>query len=569
MVAALQDQKIHRRNNRDKSGEIRSSLPGNGFRKKNRFLTFLFSLTIMLLLVSSIVFSLATLDSNHKSVPPKEAALNEAALSDLLDPGNAHSANPATDLNSGRTGNLSDNIIEEHSGQNRDLSSDAVLITRNEVPPVHIVKPGNTIYEISRKYHVSLYELILYNKIHDPARLQVNDKIYIPQGNEKLPDFTHPVEIKKGSNLPQAIEIEANVHSGHVPLTVNFRMKAGLAKDSLIYIWDFGNDKFAFTREGSTTYTKVGDYRVFLMVSDQENNEVISNKLTIRVNPPRISTAKITRTSNTDYYYLTAGQNDVLDFRDYLDLESGKTLFGIEGTKIEQTKPLLIQTEPDKFLTVNAGYALVRISNGDRTFKANLFVSPFPSRNSFEPPYDWYKTQFKTGFNGNCGPACVAMAIHWAKADNVSVKQIRDEIGMPIKSGAIGFNHMFGPFRTHKTNAFYSNITSKEDFFRIVDRGNIAIFVYHTGKISKTAGNKTTDFVGRYYPDTTGHYSIIKGYTLDKRYFIVYDPIPGDWRENTVRYSDGESMLGRNRYYLVDELMSSLRDSQVVEVSRG
>ena len=72
---------------------------------------------------------------------------------------------------------------------------------------------------------------------------------------------------------------------------------------------------------------------------------------------------------------------------------------------------------------------------------------------------------------------------------------------------------------------------------------------------------------GQYYIDSGGHYLMIKGYSLDKRYFVVYDPIPSDWVANSKRYADGMSMYGRNRYYDVDELFTSLRAPQVLEIA--
>jgi hypothetical protein len=61
---------------------------------------------------------------------------------------------------------------------------------------------------------------------------------------------------------------------------------------------------------------------------------------------------------------------------------------------------------------------------------------------------------------------------------------------------------------------------------------------------------------------------IVKGYSLDGKYFVVYDPIPSDWTSNRQRYRDGSSMLGRNRYYPASQLIRSLKESRVLEVMR-
>jgi hypothetical protein len=73
---------------------------------------------------------------------------------------------------------------------------------------------------------------------------------------------------------------------------------------------------------------------------------------------------------------------------------------------------------------------------------------------------------------------------------------------------------------------------------------------------------------GRYYYDAVGHYLVIKGYSTDKQYFVVYDAIPSDWGSNSFRYADGISMIGRNRYYEAKELFDSLRRLDIIEVMR-
>jgi hypothetical protein len=186
-------------------------------------------------------------------------------------------------------------------------------------------------------------------------------------------------------------------------------------------------------------------------------------------------------------------------------------------------------------------------------------VSPFPSKHSFEPEYDWYKTQFATGINGNCGPACVAMAIYWAKGEDIPVARVRNEIGMPFRNGGIDFSHMDRSFDKHDVRSRRANIRSLEDIERIVDRGNIAIVVFNTRVLSKTKGPAASNFTGRYYDDITGHYIIIKGYTLDGKYLVAYDPMPSDWVSNNTRYADGATLLGKNRYYLASQLLSGMR----------
>ncbi|MGA2379906.1 MAG: hypothetical protein ABSG85_11425, partial [Spirochaetia bacterium] len=76
-----------------------------------------------------------------------------------------------------------------------------------------------------------------------------------------------------------------------------------------------------------------------------------------------------------------------------------------------------------------------------------------------------------------------------------------------------------------------------------------------------------TDLVGRYYDDDEGHYVLVKGYTLDRGYFVVYDPYPVDWESNSLRYGDDVSMIGKNRYYPAEQLFSALKTPVILEVS--
>ena len=181
--------------------------------------------------------------------------------------------------------------------------------------------------------------------------------------------------------------------------------------------------------------------------------------------------------------------------------------------------------------------------------------------------YDWYKTQFGTGGTGNCGPACAAMVIHWATGGDVTVRTIREEIGKPNGSRATSLAHLKRAVDRHGVRAQYTVLSSPGELRALVDRGSVAILWIHTGRIRKPQGDVTRTVKGRYYDDECGHYIVLKGYT-DNGYFIVHDPIPGDWTTNTVRYPDG-SMLGRNRWFHAPELWRSLMDRRVIEVFRS
>ncbi len=181
--------------------------------------------------------------------------------------------------------------------------------------------------------------------------------------------------------------------------------------------------------------------------------------------------------------------------------------------------------------------------------------------------YDWYKTQFGTGGTGNCGPTCAAMAIHWAMGRNISVMEVRNQIGEPNGSRATSLEHQKWVITKNGVKSRFTKLRVVTDLAEIVKRGNIAIIWIHTGKIGMPKGNVTLTRRGRYYFDECGHYIVLHGLSEDERYFIVHDPAPGDWATNTVRYPDG-GMLGKSRYFPVSEVWASLMQKRAIEVYR-
>lgn len=178
---------------------------------------------------------------------------------------------------------------------------------------------------------------------------------------------------------------------------------------------------------------------------------------------------------------------------------------------------------------------------------------------------DWYKTQFGSGGTGNCGPAVAAMAIHWATGQDISVREVRNEIGEPNGSRATSLDHQKWVIGRHGVKTAYTWVRSAQGLSGILKRGNIVIIWIHTGKIRVPKGDVTKTREGRYYPDECGHYIILHDVSPDGEFFIVHDPAPGDWATNTVRYPGG-GMLGRNRYFPVSEVWASLMQKRVLEV---
>ena len=221
-----------------------------------------------------------------------------------------------------------------------------------------------------------------------------------------------------------------------------------------------------------------------------------------------------------------------------------------------------------RYRAMQPGNTVVSLGAGKTRRSVYVFVSPVPSRQVGRTDLDWYKSQWGTGI-ANCGPALVAMAILWARGQDFSVEAIRDEIGWPYEDGSTSFDDLRGSLRRHGVRSDMPTVASPRALTDILDRGHIALVLIQTGSISPAAGDPSRNLVGRYYDDDEGHYIIVKGYSLDRRYFVVYDPYPVDWDTNALRYGDGATMIGKNRYYSSAELFTALKTRTVIEVSPG
>lgn len=195
----------------------------------------------------------------------------------------------------------------------------------------------------------------------------------------------------------------------------------------------------------------------------------------------------------------------------------------------------------------------------------HLFVSPTPSIHTDRSDIDWYRTQYGTGLS-NCGPTAAAMAVTWATGNDIPVRSVREFVGWR-GNGAVELAELQRFLESQGVRADIVTITEPDEIMEMIDRDHLVGVIYDMAGLPRIA-DPTRDLFGQYYSDAGGHYLVIKGYTVDRRYVIVYDPIPSDWSGNRVRYADGTSMLGRNRYYPVDKLFAALRTRQVLEVRR-
>jgi LysM repeat protein len=415
------------------------------------------------------------------------------------------------------------------------------------LPFSHKVRKGETIYGIAERYDLSVFDIIRANEINDPTKIQPGQLLRLSQ-----PDYHDNWD--GNSPLPEPL-ISVNKSTGQAPFQVDFTCHADLPEGS--YLWDLGNWRFAFNRNPANTFQEPGLYTVKLKIYNKSGTTFSSNNLTIKVLPHKQQT--------DNHRFITLDQlNDTLNIRRLMD-EMGAA----GGYRVSQSPVLFKDAGEDRYLAVKGGYTRLGLQADNSFHSVYTFVSPIPSRHSWEPDINWYKTQFGTGIRGNCGPATVAMASYWSSGLDTPVTSIRSEIGMPHSNGAISFEHMFKPFQTRGVSYRLIELSAAENLKAIIDRGNIGIILINTAYIDRAAGDARTNFIGRYYRDITGHYVVVKGYTLDGRYFIVYDPIPSDWTSNRSRYKDGISMLGRNRYYSTTQIIRALKKPLVLEVKKN
>ena len=408
---------------------------------------------------------------------------------------------------------------------------------------VHTVKGGDTLYGIAKLYGIKRYELIKYNRLTSMRKLKSGDRIFIPR---TLTD----------------IQISVDNRTGLVPFQVRFNIDTNTRNRIRSYKWELGDNATSTNRNPTYSFKEKGTYNASLTVIDENGNEVKSNTI------PIVSRSLAHIGFNAPKY-VTLNKNDVFSLETkVIDNLNNRIEFKYK-TIIEQNPALVRQIgKNDRFEIINTGFSKITFSVKGYEHTAYFFISPIPSRHVPGPDVEWYKTQFNTGISGNCGPASVAMGIQWSTGTNIHVRGIRKQIGLPNKDGAIGFNHMISIFGRYKMRTRLQTIRGPKEIFRIIDSDDIAIVLIHSGKIKKTNSGIQQSLFDRYYDDSVGHYIIIKGYSLSKDFFVTYDPIPGDWWRNSVRYSDGVSMIGKNRYYSAKEVFGALKTHTILVISR-
>lgn len=427
---------------------------------------------------------------------------------------------------------------------------------------IHIVVEGESLSEIAYLYNVDQDLLAVYNKIADPTRIFPGEKLQIPShAKEKIlretPATPQPVHnvANKASGGHSVLKIRADRQFDGNAVTAHFSIDQPTDKSFTAYQWDLGNGKQAFRPNTYWSYEAPGTYAVKLHVRDKNGNTLNSNVLYIDVpHPASFQDGK--------QHFITLGsQQESFRVVGIID--------GVAGFDSVEDAPISKVGEDGKFNIYQAnksGYFALNIDNGTDHSTLYLFVSPIKSVHADRSDINWYRTQFNTGTLSNCGPSTVAMAYAWARGDYLPVSTVRQAVGWK-GDGSTSFEELNKVLKTDGVETVYTPTRSAKDFFQIIDRQNIAIALINAGGL-RTERGLDHNLFGRYYSYVGGHYIVIKGYTEDHKWLITYDPIPSDWSSNSFRQGDGISMIGRNRYYAVEDILSNLRRSEVLEISR-
>jgi ABC-type bacteriocin/lantibiotic exporter with double-glycine peptidase domain len=125
----------------------------------------------------------------------------------------------------------------------------------------------------------------------------------------------------------------------------------------------------------------------------------------------------------------------------------------------------------------------------------------------------WYRSQLDTGI-GNCGPACVAMAIQWATGETKTVEQVRKEIGWTAVDGSTDINQLANNLKQNGVILYNVGFGSINDVKNQLMYKRIVIVLLTMSYIK----NRKDSFSGK-------HFVILSGY--DNTYFEVQDPLNG------------------------------------------
>ncbi|MDR0878416.1 MAG: PKD domain-containing protein, partial [Treponema sp.] len=414
----------------------------------------------------------------------------------------------------------------------------------------YAIRPGEALSKIAQAYTVSSDLLAFYNNITNADRIRAGTII-------KIPSLENAAEAEKRmAKQPRRNAAPAKVSTKNIKvvyetrnsgaangITVQFSVVDPSAETLQSFEWDFGDGKRDSRTKPNPSheYTAPKTYVARLTARDAAGNLYRSNPLYIDVphpgSAPEQSDKKFVTLSSLDDYFVVQGV--VTAVARYSRVEDAPLDF----------------SESDQFLTkvrfTRPGFYGITVSEtGGNEQYYSVFASPIPTMHADAAPesFDWYRTQYNTGTTSNCGPASASMAIGWSMGKYFPVSSVRQAIGWQ-GDGGTSLEELLKVIKVEGVSASIQPFRSVQHIKDVIDSGGIAVVLFHTAGVQSTRMDPAADLFGKYYNDSVGHYIVIKGYSLNGEYFVIYDPIPSDWGANSFRYSDDVSMIGRNRYY--------------------
>jgi len=187
--------------------------------------------------------------------------------------------------------------------------------------------------------------------------------------------------------------------------------------------------------------------------------------------------------------------------------------------------------------------------------------------------HEWYRYQGESDSNNpsrnsDCGPACVAMAIQFTTQQRISIKDISKVIG---HSGTTALSELKKPLKHWGVS--YTVLDRLEDVIQAVNqRSHIVICpvrmsAFSYGPDRDGVSSSSVHHFSKYRTYEGGHFLVVKGFSSDGKWVIVYDPLVFGTGAGDARYwySNGVPK-GKNRYYLVSEFRSAIAGWHALEI---
>jgi len=431
------------------------------------------------------------------------------------------------------------------------------------------VRPGETLSEIAYAYGIDHHFLAWYNNISNADRIRVGTIIVIPSlENIEVKESQYQQRSRQQQRQPAVtaaraarnIEITFESHKNGTSrsgITAHFSIVNPPASLKS-YEWDMGDGRRSFRQDPSYEYSEPKTYVVRLTAQDDAGIIYRSNPLYIDI-PHPASTSEHSTT-----IFVTLSSPD-----EYFIVRNGTITKVARFSNIEDALDL---SESDQYMTKvrfkrSGYYGVTVLEESGKEQYYSIFVSPIPTMHVDYATnnFNWYRTQFNTGTPSNCGPASASMAIGWGTGGYFPVSSVRHAIGWQ-GDGGTSFDDLMRVIRSQGVAASVQPLRTVQNIREVIDAGGIAIILFFTDGVRTATGDPASNLFGKYYNDSVGHYVVIKGYSLSGEYFVIHDPIPSDWGANSFRYGDELSMMGRNRYFMASEVLSSLRRNEMIVV---